>query len=622
PVVIEDGGTTTLEPVALHSGAMLRGSVVAAADGTPLVDVRVEAVSDNGVTHASHPPDRAGRFLIGGLEPGTYTVRVVPDDGSPYLEEVLGGARTTDAAVFLEVAAGDVGDADAIELDIGGEIRGHVANGVLNLVGASVELRRVGTDETRTALTNEFGFYTFVGLPADTYIVYVPALHLFHPDVPREEDARHLVIDEGDIFSRADVEGSVQDGCPLPVSEQGFVTGFVDLDLEKVTSATLRLTSDADTLEMALESAEFFTFGCIPRGTYRIGLFTDGPFLPQYHRKVEDPSRATSFAVDADTTDAVDFEPVQGVTVRGTVRGAGGLPLAGARVRLLDRSLAEVTSVLTDELGAYLIDRTPERWGIDAGTFYLLADSVFVSGPDVTPVLLPRMSAEAEASGLVRLTIELPHGPASVEVERSTDAFAGSETPVVVLEDLVGGADGVILNRTDAPPPGVPSWYRLTADDGEREWRVIAGPVVVAAAVMDGFRLTVSPSPWSGWGPIRIELAASGGGAVLGAESGSTSANSSVASGVGPGSLRLFDVGGREVAKIGLDHVGAADPGVSGAKTVASGPATRSDSAVLGALLWSPRDRSGRPLASGVYYLRWSDQSGRERARARWLVLR
>ena len=584
PIQVPEGGTAELGDISLHAGGRLRGSVVEALGGSPVLDVQIEAVTESGVVAAVHPPDPTGRFVIGGLEPGSYTVRVAPEEGSRYLTEVLGGGRALDGAEFVLLAGGEEAQLEPIELDLGSEIGGRITTGGLNLVGTLVELRTVDGGETRAVESADFGFYTFVGVPAGTYVVYVPALRLFYPDATRESEARHLVVGEGDVFTRVDVDGATQEGCPLPPSQRGVVTGFVELDMEQVVSAKLRMTSEADTLEMPLESDQFYTFECIPAGSYRIALLTDGPFLPQYHRKVEDPSRATVFEVDADTTDSVDFEPVRGVTVEGWVRASGGEPVEGAIVRLFDTTLHEVASVLTDGDGRYTIDRTPERWGIEAGSFYVRVDSLFVPGPDLTPVSLPRLAAEPEAPGLVRLTIDLPIAPATIQVERSTDGFGGAEAPVLVLQEDIGGGDGARVSRTDAPVPGVPVWYRLTADDGAQEWTVLAGPVV-APRIAGGLSLQVAPSPWLGTGQVRIALSGRGALGVTGEADGD-------------GRLRLFDVSGRWVAQIPLD------PDVSTA------------------VLWSPRDRSGRPLSSGVYYLRWSDPLGRELALSRWLVLR
>ena len=601
PYEVSEGQTLDIGAVTLAAGSVLEGSVLLEEDGMPAAQIRVEAVSEGGVILVAHPSDPAGRFALGGLVPGRFTVRVVPAEGSPYLPEVLGGARDVAAADFVDLEAGESREVGSIGLDRGGEIGGRVSNTGLGrpIADAVVELRPRGDGESRFTTTDEFGFYTFVGVPAGTYIVYVPILHRYFPDEPREEDARDLVLAEGEVRFRIDLSGSTQEGCTLPPSSQGVITGFADMDFSLLTSAMIRATSDSDTLELVLENAGFYTLECVPPGVYRVGLFTDGPFLPQYHRKVQDPERATLVTIAADTTAAVDFEPAKGITVRGRVIGDGGAGVPGARVALLGDGLLEIASTLSDGEGGYEISLRQDRSGVPAGRYYVRADSTFVPGPDVTPIRQPYIEVVPRA-GRVELTLGLPEGVQEAFVERGDDpaVFSRPEGGLRVFERVFpSSVPASAIPFEDAPPGSGGWWYRLTVRGDFGTIAVMTGPVFLTAAPLPLRSVSIGPNPWSGSGSVRI---------FLGAPPSAV------------GVLTLFDVRGRRVTDIPWTG-----PTSSGSARTADSPAPGSVSrGIPGAFEWTPRDRAGRPLVSGVYYLRWLDGSGRERAEARWVVLR
>lgn len=591
---VRAGETGELGDRVLLPGAVLTGSVIRAEDALPEPGVIVEAVGVNGTVVTAHPPDEHARFVLGGLPPGSYTVRVLPASSHAFLPEVLGGGRDFGAATFLTVGAGERGEVGAIALDRGAEVSGRISVGSLGrpLPGVEVHLLPRSGGAVRVVTTDEFGLYVFLGVPAGTYIVYVPALRRYFPDETTAEEARDLVLDEGDVRIRVDVAGTTLDGCSLPPDQQGAITGFVDLDFTEVQAARIEAVSARDTLTVAVEGAGFYTLGCVPPGIYRVGLLVDGPFPHQYHRREEDPDRATLVAVDADTAAAIDFAPPAGVTIAGRVRASDGGDVPGAAVRLHDPELREIARTVADEDGRYLLSRRPDGSGIPAGSYYVAVAATRVPAPEVTPIAPVSFAATAN-DGVVALAFRLPAETVQIRLRRAADPMdleAGGGASL--FEGPPGElGEGPGFGFEDRPPVAGSWWYALDTWGGQGAGRALAGPVEAGDPRHRlGPSLRLRPNPWDGRGEVELRLAP----------------------GVpGRGTLHLHDAQGRRVTTITLGDartLGESEPGPGGEESVG--------------LRWAPRDHAGRPLPSGVYYLGWHDLDGAERAATRWVVLR
>ena len=143
--------------------ASLSGRVVDLASGEPLPGAWVQAESTDGPDSAWTDADAAGRFTIGHLLGGDYTV-------------TAGSDRHLAASVGpLSLTAGDTLDDIRLELDGGGAIAGSVvvAAGTAVQDGTWVGLQRTGEEQLGWSGETVGGRFRFAALPPGAYRVVV-----------------------------------------------------------------------------------------------------------------------------------------------------------------------------------------------------------------------------------------------------------------------------------------------------------------------------------------------------------------------------------------------------------------------------------------------------------------
>jgi hypothetical protein len=231
----------------------------------------------------------------------------------------------------------------------------------------------------------------------------------------------------------------------------------------------------------------------------------------------------------------------------------------------------------------------------------------------------------------VVLSFGLPDGTRRARLERATDPLLFSANPggTGVSEKVYewafeGGSSDAVFEIGDLPPHSGNWWYRLAAWGDFGESISIDGPVFVDRSSIRRLSVSIGPNPWGGTGPVRVFLAGHDGEGRRD-ELGERVAQSPSSE----GTVALFDVTGRRIAEIPRVNTGSNDSlqlrgEIGSTRGVATGDPTSESipEEFIEAIEWTPRDRAGRPLASGVYYLRWLDSLARERAQARWVVLR
>jgi hypothetical protein len=143
--------------------ASLSGRVVDLASGEPLSDAWVQAESTDGPDSAWTDADTAGRFTIGHLLGGDYTVTA---GGDEHLSASVGP---------LSLAAGDTLDDLRLELDGGGAIAGSVivAAGTAVQDGTWVGLQRAGEEPLGWSGETVGGRFRFAALLPGAYRVVV-----------------------------------------------------------------------------------------------------------------------------------------------------------------------------------------------------------------------------------------------------------------------------------------------------------------------------------------------------------------------------------------------------------------------------------------------------------------
>ena len=431
-------GDQVQQDVTLEVGGSITG-LVTEADGELIagMDVRIEsaqpaptngmvdalqqqlgrqlaAVMGDGYGTYTATTDAEGRYRRDGLPPGEYTVKLAPPQamrmggrGGPAFAIMLdeGGAGVDETARRTTVAKGAEAVVDLVRPPRG-EVSGRVTASGEKLEDVEVTLRSAGAFMPfggRTAITDEFGRYTFEDVESGDYTVSAMA-----PGAALDEKL-DIEVRSGEgvtadlAFSGATLRGRVLDadggrgaaGVLLTVAEveeQGggggpfgaFGSGFAG-EIRMVTSM------DDGGGGGAFGSEFVFSGGA----TSRVKTDGDGNFELKYVKpgKYRIEARGAGYTegeagpIDVDDQSVVDgivIEVVRGSVVAGTVfSGKTGEPLPGVPVRLtsVDGGVAEMTS--TEDDGSYRFE------GLESGAVRV---SVLGSGFGGDPIAEEELS--------------------------------------------------------------------------------------------------------------------------------------------------------------------------------------------------------------------------------------
>jgi len=500
-----DGSSDVVPDWILELGSTLRGEIRTDDGAGPLVDTEVVLHRDSDGGTWQRRSDAKGRFVFRGLSAGSYRVGAVPVPGESYLPGWSGGARSVTKAGSLSLEAG--GETPVVlTVDRGASIRGQLRSDGPNTPLPDLEVQAIShlTTEVYSTTSDEFGFYEIFGLSArggDSYIVYCPSLNRYYPDAPREEDARRVTVVEGETTSRVDIRGTDPRDCALTSEFSGVIEGGLSLDFADLESAHLLVISETDTIARELVEGRAYTADCFPSGEYKIGLFTQGPFVTQYYDLTENIDFAEVVTVDPDSATGINFQPLEASWIAGTVRETGGNPVSEASITILDETLEAVAGGRTDLQGVFRIDRIFDGSGLPAGQYYVRAESTVVADPEVTPVLQPT------------IVLDVVAGEAHIRW-----SLAGSwwwELALYRIDEVTGFSER--LWHESAGPEGPLDWidrpgtgryrYRLEArafsSEGvaESPWIEVWSEVVdVAAPSLSA----VWPNPWNGSGVVTF----------------------------------------------------------------------------------------------------------------------
>ncbi len=521
---LADGETLDLDSAILPPAGVLGGVVLTSDTGAPVSGCRIEIrEAASGRTWTLTASDQA-RFLQGGLPPGLYAI-FADAGGTAYMSDHYRAPGAPTDPVLIDVRPGDFRDGFDIFLDRGGVISGDLrGDDNLPLSGAAVSVIRSDSGEHYGAVTDDYGFYEVVGLPGAEYLVYAPILNRYYGDTSNPGQARLVRVVPPDVVRRIDIRGSVWDGCRLPEASQGFVHGVVDSELPGVTEAFVQAVSDSDTVSVSIDGPGSYLIGCLPRGVYRVGLYTDGDLAPRYFEETNRFSDARLLTVTPpDTTWEVDFGPEASVKIGGVVQDPDGRPLPRVRVRVEEPFMRLRAAGVTDEDGRFLMTRLGNqedgsvRGGLPAGFWRVAAESTLVPDPVVTPIMQPVLRADPLPGGEVGVSWTVaPDFMWWCRLYRSPD-LADDWFPV--HEGASGlGVDGGSAWFVDTPPEAGTYWYRLEAwvtgdhhlpQGSEGAWSAWSGPVDTGSEQTSHNALStlrLSPNPWDGRGPLSLRL--------------------------------------------------------------------------------------------------------------------
>ena len=430
-------------------GCARLGGVVQDERGQPVADVKVSASLDGlGFgTISTSKTDAAGKFTVGKLRPGSWTLRTASGKFLPSSEEfvLLAAQQRTDLVLVVkqgQAIAGQVLD------DLGMPVVGAKVGSKRKEVRGAVDIERFTADEAAT--TDAHGYFTLAGLSGETATVRAfggGCTAAVAQDVP---------VGTGNLVLRVErlavIEGVLQGADGKPIAD-----------------STVRAVPDSGRAGLQGPREEFSIFDDLPMaegrrgvqtaadGTFRLEGVKPGAVAVLAEGKTHRPARQGGVAVQpAQLVKGVRLVADLGATARVSVVDEKGQPVAGA----------EVQAKKPKERGA-----TPGQGGFVGRTRRVEADSehgTVVIGDDGEPF----GRAVTDAAGLAVLT-GLPAGPAELTATHS--AFAAAMPAIVTLPPS-GTIESALTVRTPGfvevrvlgvdGEPGVGSRFRVQPADG------------------------------------------------------------------------------------------------------------------------------------------------------------
>ncbi|UGS38757.1 carboxypeptidase-like regulatory domain-containing protein [Capillimicrobium parvum] len=393
PVTVRSGAwTRPIDATLTRPPATITGRVTDERTGDRIKNVVVQATGPTGAT-ATTGAD--GRYALGGLVPGSYTLRFSPASGVNYIVEFYDDAADAAHATPITVGSGATRTADA-QLARGAVLTGFVSDSDANGIGGvSIEVAH-GTDPpVGTGVTNTYGSYRIVGI-------------------------RQAPGELGEYVTRFRKEGYVDEDAPKRYLRAGqtYTTNVVMHRTDELAILTGQVTKAGgapleDAVVKATDTAGVKQFGEAttgPDGRYRLALrggtyrvWFAGPEGAGY------AEQGRSITLPWNTSTTIDVQLVVGATLEGRVTDTLGVPLDDVLVVVHpypSRTFGVYTYTAAD--GTYTLDRIPPgQYYVELGdshhyhqwwdhqptyttaTVLTLASAQTVSGIDASLTLFP-----------------------------------------------------------------------------------------------------------------------------------------------------------------------------------------------------------------------------------------
>jgi hypothetical protein len=391
-------------PLHSQSPVLIRGQVVSAETGDPLVHARVVVFNDATPLPAMFA-DAQGQFSSAPLPPGRYRLTVTKP----------GYALTT----VTRLPA----DGVIVRMPRSSAIAGRVVDGFGEpAAGVQMQLFARGSDRTKPGplvkgvSTDDLGEYRFGGLTAGLYVVgavILPGLQFipndpgirpvsYYPGVATVADAQDLDLHPGDEKLGVDFAGlgtqlndvtatlqivmpniqlvgpNGQSLRPTPIPGTGVIRGRVTrtdgLPLARVTVSTQAPQSVLGRTVNAARSVQTdddgrYEIGDLPAGEYRVAAAKLGYVTLRYGQREDSDQGVPVDLADSQTRTRIDIALPRYSNVTGRVVDEFGDPVEGAAVTLSQikfqtgrKRLVSVSGMsgrMTDDLGRYRIYAVP-----------------------------------------------------------------------------------------------------------------------------------------------------------------------------------------------------------------------------------------------------------------------
>lgn len=424
--------------------------VLAQKDGKPISDVGIMAGlnrHDQIESPVGEPvvTDKDGRFSIGGLDDGDYTLRVAGNEGLPGFVAIEEGikVRSGKTTSGIKVVARRAG---LLEVTVKDDKGRPFAGAWISVM----PLDRSMTPSNVTGGKSDDRGKAQVRLEAKTYmlIAIAPGFCYYHSGLDPDKPGSEIAIEEGKttqvniaLKPLTWIKGIVVDADGKPV-------GGAAVAVQDMSTFGMKVTTDA-------------------KGQFEVGadrsLIANAPWRIRLEvRHVERGLAAT--ASIADTAKPVEITAKPGASLTGDVVDEEGKPLADAKVGLKQKHIsfsdayvrtALTTDATTDDQGRYQFQ------AVSAGSY--------------------RVSAEAYGCGRDSSVVEVGEVDRRVDVKR------------LVLGKASFTVSGIVVDAQGHPVPGVdvivygqgqPTGFVRSDKEGKfTSGKVVAGKVTVAATM-------------------------------------------------------------------------------------------------------------------------------------------
>ncbi|MEI2325688.1 carboxypeptidase regulatory-like domain-containing protein [Priestia megaterium] len=417
----------------LGNPATLRGRVIDAETGLPIIGALVEIFDAFGVPIAFGLTNQEGQYIIEGLPQGLLSVRVSAPGYTSITEQIEFAPNQvveknfslTRPSPILGTIAGQVVDAST---------NTPITNARIDIVNSQGQL-------VTFVFTNENGQYVVQGLPSDTYTVFASASNYI-------EQQQTALIREGEfVFVPVNFQLS-------RVTRFGTITGQVtnsktQQPIQGALVEALNAQGKVVSTTRTDESGNFTITGLLP-GAYTLRVSAEGFTL--YTEQVIVTAGDTTL-VSIPLTPKVNVGAIVGIVTNSETNQ----PIQGARVVVLNGE--NVVAVgYTDEQGNFIIT------GIPVGTYIILATapgfnseskSVIVEAGETIPVPPFNLTAISNAGSITGRVIDQRTGKpiqgATVFVLKGKDVVAVGYTDEQGNFIITGVPAGTYIILATAP---------------------------------------------------------------------------------------------------------------------------------------------------------------------------
>lgn len=328
-VIVRANQNTASNVALIKSPGTLIGTVVDQTTTNPVASAVVE-VESNGVIIGSFLTDDAGNYVISGLAPSSYTVKIHASD---YQNSVVGAVIVANQQTTVNVAL----------VPSPGSIAGTIIKQSTGDPIPSAVVAILGGTVIASVLTDPTGNYLFMDIAPGSYTI--------------QASAEHFQADIKGVMVHANTTTTVNFAlAPSPGTISGTVTTLVGGN--PIVGATVQVQSAFNALldaKNATSSAGVFTTLTDDNGSYVIEGLAPGSYSVRVEA-VDFQSRTQGAIVESNQNSMVNFALAASPgSIFGTVTDTVGDPIAKALVTL-DRNGVVIETVVTDPQGYYIME--------------------------------------------------------------------------------------------------------------------------------------------------------------------------------------------------------------------------------------------------------------------------